>query len=181
MKLIDKIKNKIGRFLLHKGISKNKNGRSLPSFEQLLDIGIVYNANEKNNEEKINLFANYLRGQGKKVFMLGYVDAKILPPSKKFHITSEYFWKEKLTKFNLPDAVKIGRFLETPFDLLMNIYYEDELPLQAISVYSRAKYRIGAKIPNALVYNDTVIDTSTNKDLQNLASQMVHYLKVVSR
>ncbi len=179
MRFIENIKNKLGRYLLNKN-TKLKTHRIQPSFEQVHEIGIVYNANEKNNEEKINLFANYLREQGKKVFMLGYVDAKTLPVSKKFHITSEYFWREKLTGFNLPDKIKIGRFLETPFDLLMNIYFEADLPLQAIGAYTKAKYRIGARIPNALPFNDTLIDTDQNKDLQHLASQMVYYLKAVN-
>lgn len=179
MRFIENIKNRFGRYLLDKN-TRQKSHRIQPSFEQLHEIGIVYNANEKNNEEKINLFANYLREQGKKVFMLGYVNANTLPVSKKFHITSEYFWREKLTPFNLPDKIKIGRFLETPFDLLMNIYFEAELPLQAIGALTKAKYRIGAQIKDAVRFNDTIIDTAQNKDLQHLASQMVYYLKAVN-
>lgn len=181
MKFIEQIKNKIGRYFLHQKIKRNNLKRELPSFESIHEIGIVYYANETNNEEVILQFANYLREQGKKVHTLGFFDAKVLPMNKKLHINSEYFWKEKLNTWNLPDAVKIGRFMDTPFDLLMNISYKDILSLQAISAMSKAKYRMAAQIPFAIHYNESLIDTGSNQDIKNLANQMVHYLKTVNR
>ncbi len=181
MKIIENIKNTIGRYLLHKGIKKTTKKVEVPSFNNIHEIGIVYNATEKSNEDTILRFANYLREEGKKVFTLGYLDARTLPFNKKLHIQSEYFWKERLTPFNLPDPVKIGRFMDTHFDLLMNISFEDILSIQAISALSKAKYRMAAQIPHALSYNETLIDTGSNKDLKNLAMQMEHYLKSVQR
>ncbi len=181
MNWINQIRTRIGRYMLK---SAHKNGRSsnaIPHFDQIHEIGLIYFAGNKTNEENINRIAHYLREQGKKVWMMGYVDAPTLPHTKKFHISSEYFWKEKLTPFNLPDTTKIGNFLSHRFDLIMNLYFENELPLQAISTYAKSAYAMGAQMPEGLSYNDSIIDTGLNHDLQNLATQMIHYLKVINQ
>jgi hypothetical protein len=109
------------------------------------------------------------------------VNAPKLPYQNKFHISSEYYWQETLTFFNLPEKAKIGRFLEFEFDLLMNLFFEKELPLQAIAALSKSRFSMAANLSNALPYNDVLIDTGSNKDIVNLAMQMIHYLKVLHK
>ncbi len=181
MSLIDNIKNYIGRIFLKKSgpIKNNKGG--IPTFDSVHEIGIIYHAGSAENEEQINRIVHFLREQGKKVWTMGYVNAKTLPHTKKFHISAEYFWREKLTWYNLPDTSKIGNFITHRFDLLLNLYFENDLPLQAMSSYTEAAFSMGANLPEALRYNDTIIDTGTDNSLQNLAGQMVHYLKVINQ
>jgi hypothetical protein len=40
---------------------------------------------------------------------------------------------------------------------------------------------MAANLSNALPYNDVLIDTGSNKDIVNLAMQMIHYLKVLHK
>jgi hypothetical protein len=181
MNWIEQIKNKIGRHMLQRISSVRNRKHPIPSFESIQEIGIIYYAGHKDNEEQINRVAHYLREQGKKVWMMGFVDAKTLPHNKKFHISSEYFWKEKLTYFNLPNPSLIGNFVTHKFDLVMNLYFEGDLPLQGLSNLCEAKYAMGANLPGGLYYNDSLIDTGADQTIQNLASQMVHYLKVINQ
>ncbi len=179
MKYIQNIKTFFGKRKLNfqaKNIHKKNN---LISFDKVAEIGIVYDANNKNAEDSIQHFAASLREIGKKVFLMGFVDEKVLPFSKKMHIQSEYFWQEKLDGFNLPDKNKIGRFLSTKFDILMCLYFEDTLPLHAMSVYSKADYKISAMHIGGTMYFDAMIDTKNNKDLDNLSQQIFHYLNVI--
>ena len=177
---IKNIKDAIGNYLL-KGmvIKKVRPSKPMPSFNTINEIGIVYDANSENQEEQVNQIANYLRQEGKKVFTLGYIDAKQLPAKAKFNISASYYWHESLTKFNLPDKQKLSSFLNTEFDLLMNLFFVKELPLQAIAGLSKSKFIMGANIQGALPYNDFLIDTGDKKELSNLGLQMIHYLKVI--
>lgn len=182
MNWIEQLKTKIGRIILQRNLPKAKQQvHAIPHFSDLHEVGIIYNANSKENEEQINQIAHFLREQGKKVWMMGYVDSKTLPTNKKFHISSEYFWKEKLNFFNLPEPSKIGNFITHKFDLILNLYIESELPLQALSTYCQSGYSMGAQLPNGLSYNDSIIDIGSDKNIQNLAAQMVHYLKVINQ
>lgn len=177
MKLIEEIKNYIGRFLLGREISQKKLKRKFIPFGEVQHIGIVYSADDKNVEEVVNNYANQLRSEGKKVFLMGYVDMKELPHNKKFNLQSEFFWKEKLNGFNIPIKGKIGRFLELEFDLLLNLYIEPSLPMQAIAAYSNARYRVGAHVEGGLDYYDAMINTGEKRDLNFLIEQIDFYLK----
>ena len=179
MAFLESLRTHMGRWMLRRQRRRGTVISGLRHFSELNEIGILYRADQKQEEEAVHHFAAKLREEGKKVFLLGYVHSKQLPHTKKIHITSEFFWKEKLNFFNLPDKIKIGRFLDTPFDLLMNIYFDELLPMQAISVYSKAKYRISAQNRHALQYSDAVIDTGSNHDIYYLASQMEYYLRVI--
>jgi hypothetical protein len=181
MSLIENFKNYVGRIFLKKSGPIKSSQRGIPTFDSVTEIGIIYHAGSAANEEQINRVVHYLRDQGKKVWTMGFVNANTLPNNKKFHISSEYFWKEKLTWYNLPDTSKIGNFVTHRFDLLLNLYFEGDLPLLAMSSYTQSAYSMGANLPDALRYNDTIIDTGSEHSIQNLASQMVHYLKVINQ
>lgn len=179
MKIIEDIKNYIGRWQLNREINQKSKKNKRLSLDQAQHIGIVYNAENKENEQAVSQYASDLRAEGKKVFMLGYVDSKQLPHTKKFLLNSEFFWKEKLNGINLPIKGKIGQFLQLEFDLLLNLYQEPLLPMQAIAAYSNAKYRVGAQMDGGLNYYDAIIDTGNKKDLRYLIEQIDFYLRTI--
>ncbi len=179
LQVLDNIKTTIGSIFLRRNMSRSDERHNRLPFDQMQEIGIVYNAGDKTDEAAVQTFANELRDQGKKVFLLGYVHLKHLPHSKKIHITSEFFWKEKLSFFNLPDPARIGRFLDIRFDVLMNLYFDELLPLKGVAALSKARYRVGANVKDAVRLYDCVLDTGSNHDVYNLAKQMEHYLKVM--
>ena len=179
MKLIEDIKNFIGRWQLEREVRATIVKHKLVAFNQVNHVGIVYHADLKEHEQLVAKYAADLRAEGKKVFMLGYVDAKQLPHTKKFLLNSEFFWREKLNGINLPIKGNIGQFLHLEFDLLLNLYHEPILPLQAISAYSKAKYRVGAHIPEGIDYLDAMIDVGPNKDLKYLIEQIDFYLRTI--
>lgn len=178
MKLIENIKNRIGRWQLDREVQGKKPGK-LVAFDEMKDIGILYNADWKDSEAVVQQYASILKADGRKVFMMGYVDQKELPASKKFVLNSEFFWRDKLNGFNLPQKGRIGVFLEQEFDLLLSLYFDPLLPLQAMSAYSKARYKVGSNIDGAIKYGDTMIDVGAKQDLQFLVEQIEFYLKAI--
>jgi hypothetical protein len=181
MDWIDKIKDTLGAWKLSHQVKVEKGIVNIPNFKDIQDIGLIYNATQAKEEEQITRIAHYLRDQGKKVWTMGFVESKTLPYNRKFHISSEYFWKEQLNFFNTPQKEKVGQFMSHKFDLLLNIYFEPLFPLQAMSSLCEAKYKMGAQLPNGLNYNHSVIDTGSDHSIQCLSPQMVHDLKVINQ
>lgn len=177
--MLNQFKIFIGRFILNNKINNKKVQHQFISYDNAQEIGIVYNAENLNDEQKIQQFANELRSDGKKVFLLGYINQKELPYKRVPHISSEFYWREKLTFFYLPIPEKIGRFIDTKFDILLNIYHDDEVALKGISVLSKAQYRLGSQMTLATQFFDMTIDTGNNKDVYYLAKQMEYYLKAI--
>jgi hypothetical protein len=181
MKAIEEFKNKIGRWQLGRELHQHIAKRKLIPFVQVNHIGLVYDADEPNHEQIVFDYANHLRAEGKKVFLLGYVNEKELPAARKFVLNSEFFWKEKLNTWNLPDKGKVGQFLTIEFDLLLNVFQQPVLPLQAISVYSKAKYKVGAlMLDGGLNDYDFMVDIQPRTELKFLIEQMDFYLRAIT-
>ncbi len=179
MQFLENIKTKIGKYLLQGSFSKRKSMSSIPRFDDLKDIAIIYPADNKEDENDANKLALHFREQGKKVMMLGFVNQKQLSHKYKFHINHEYFWRESLDTFLLPKKDKIAGFIQQPFDLLINLYPEFNLQLAAVSSYSKATTRIGAHFAESESYNEILIEGKF-KNLFELGLQMEHYLKIVN-
>lgn len=177
--MFNQIKNFFGKIILANSIKAKKEKHAFISFDKANEIGIIYNAEDMQNEKKVQQFAGDLRSEGKKVYLLGFINQKEMPYKRVPHISSELFLNTNLTFFRLPDPDKIGRFLDMKFDILFNIYNEETLALQGISVLSKAKYQIGAQMNHATKLFDMTIDTGNNKDLYYLAKQMEYYLKAI--
>lgn len=181
MKIIEDIKNYIGRWQLEREVRSKRLKRKRIPFSQVNHIGILYNADNAENERIVSKYASKLKEEGIKVFMLGYVNEKHLPHSKKFLLNAEYFWREKLNGINLPIKGQIGQFLQIEFDLLLNLYVEPILPIQAVAAYSQAKYRVGAHIAGGLDYYDFMVDVGEKKELKVLIEQIDFYLRTIEK
>ena len=177
--MFEQLKNYFGGLILKQQLKAKQTKHAFMPFDKAQEIGIVYNAENMADEQKVQQFANDLRGEGKKVYLLVFINQKELPVKRKPHISSELYWREYLTFFNLPKPDKIGRFIDTQFDLLFNVYHEEMLALQGISSLSKAKYQLGAQMTFATDLFDITIDTGANKDLYYLAKQMEHYIKSI--
>lgn len=174
-----RLRNKIGTYLLHQYTRTHPLKRVYTSLEAAKEIGIIYDGMMLETENTVHKYANELRSQGKKVFLMGFVNLTKLPGNKKFSMQSEYCWKEKLTPFNLPDKHKVGRFLDIEFDLLLNLYVTPLLPMQALSAYAKAHYRVGPVMTHGTDFMDAMIDTGTNKDIRFLIEQIDFYLRTI--
>ncbi len=115
---------------------------------------------------------------GKKVSVLGYLDFKHIDG----HPGHPYFCRKDLNWYGKPlNNYQIRDFIESPFDLLMNIFDEIVPPLEYIACHSPAKCRIGKYFANKEFCNDIMVDIGTNpKGIEKLSGQILHYAKMIN-
>jgi hypothetical protein len=181
MQWIVNFKNAVGRWILNRQIQvASKVKRTYTPLSSAMNIGILYDSTYIDKDAIIHQYVQQLRSEGKKVYMLGFVDMDILPGNKKYTLQSEFCWREKLNFFNLPDKHVFKTFLHTEFDLLINLYETNHLPLLALSAYSHANYRVGPKISGGLNYFDAMIDVGDTPNLNTIIKQMDFYLHAIT-
>ena len=180
MQWIENIRNTLGTWMLHRDVAATKVKRTYSSLEAAREIGILYDSTYIDKDALLHQYVQKLRAEGKKVFMMGYVDMKTLPGNKKFSLQSDFCWHEKLTYFYLPDKQKFSTFLKTKFDVLITLAENPVLPLKALSAYSHAHYRIGPMIPGGLYYSDAMMDIKRSPDLATLIHEIDFYFKAIT-
>jgi hypothetical protein len=179
MKWIEDIKQRLGRITLNNQLKGLRLHRKTSHFSEASYIGILYDASDDEHAKLVQDYGAQLKSQGKKVFLLGFVNEKELPFKYKFLAYTEYFWLKNLNWNYLPTTESVGRFMNEEFDFLLNLYTTRPLWLEAISGLSHAGLRVGKYHPDSKLYFDLMIDTGSNNDLKNYIQQVDRYIKSV--
>lgn len=161
--MLSTFQQNIGKKLLarHKQASKSE---SLKPLSDVHHIGIVYKVNEQNKE--LNNVVHYFESVGKQVVTIGFVDHKELGEYSS-NSKEVYISKKELTFWKLPKRDVVNAFISKEFDYLINLDVNDELILQSISGYSRAKVRVGKHSEEFSFCHDFMVggDVKTTKEL----------------
>lgn len=150
--------------------------RKSKSFDELKTIGILFVGGDHENQRFIEQYAESLRKKGKQVRLLAYFDDKV-----DYNTLGFQFFNKNHLKWNfVPKSETVNHFLETPFDLLIDLQPGGVLPLEYIASLCRASFRIGRNTEHLNCY-DLMIDTHHNKDLAYFIGQVNFFLKILNR
>lgn len=137
------------------------------------NIGILFHAENIKNNDIIIEFSKYLKSLQKEVQLLGYL------PKREFgfQYPFPFISNKDITWYGKPKGGTSGFFMNTPFDLIVNLSTEECLPLEYISAVSHATFRVGfdKEIENANY--DLILIPKENKDISNLIQNLEKYLR----
>jgi hypothetical protein len=135
-------------------------------------IGILFNASDLDNREKVLRFAKNLRQNGKNPTLLGYFDHPVKPEDFGFTLFTreDFSWNLK------PKSDTLSQFVNTPFDLLIHADTQNDLYDLAILASSHAALRAGPFTGKTACY-EIMIDPSGNTDLNHFLQQLEFLLQ----
>ena len=179
MSTIKKIQQKIGRFTLKKELKRLKRNVKAYSIEKAFNIGVIYNATNRNDADMVKKFIHYLREERKDVLSIGYINSKDYSDIVKPHLNYVFFDNRNLSKRLIPRGIDVKNFMEKPYSILIDLTIEDCFPIEYITSLSQAKFKVGAKGCYRDAVCDLVIDVDNNKNMEYLIIQLKHYLKMI--
>lgn len=163
------------KYFLKKQLQHQVVERKTVKFDDAKEIGILFNATDVEQNSFVTDFAEQLKQLGKKVVMLAYFDS----PKPALHFNFLYFNKKNLNWHLQPDTHDVKAFIERKFDILINVFSGDVLPLEYVASLSNASFRVGLYQQNKIHLNEMMVDMKEKKDLPNLLEQIKKYLKLV--
>lgn len=179
MNFLKKIQESIGFILLGRKIKKTLRERTVHNFKTAKLIGVVFNATEQKNYEKIRKFLSYLSDKKIRVIALGFIDNKNALNFYSYQTGVNFFSHKNLNWFRQPKCEAVNNFIELNFDILIDFTLYKWFPVQYITGLSKAKFKVGSLIENNSNY-DMMIDISKNESLDYLIQQVTHYLSVIN-
>ncbi|MEM9918005.1 MAG: hypothetical protein AAF990_07915 [Bacteroidota bacterium] len=144
--------------LLRQKLNATSFKRGSLDFQSVKSVGLVYNAADPTHSETIRQFVHLLKKQDKEVKVLAYF------PDKETHENCPYkhFSNKALDWVMRPTGFEVEQFIETPFDVLINLCLKDCIPLEYISALSKAGFRVGP-VSEKLYCYDLMIDASDER------------------
>jgi hypothetical protein len=138
-------------------------------------VGIAFEASEPGNYVAVNQLAGRLREKGKRVELLGYYRHRHIDGNPVF----PYFNRKELNWYWKPTSPAADHFMNANFDILINAYTDECLPLEYVSACSRSKLRIGLYSENKLHCGDVLIKPHDQPTIDQLIQDIDHYLKMI--
>ena len=143
------------------------------SLEKAKTIGILFDATDSENNDKVVAFAQDLKKQNKEIQLLGYVNKR--DPYQKYPFP--FLSMKETTWYGKPGGGTAGYFMRSSFDLLINFCTATCLPLDYISAISPSKFRVGFNATADISDYDLILISKENKNISNLISNLVNYLR----
>ena len=142
-------------------------------------IGVIFEATNNETFEIVKKFITQLKEYTKNVHAIGYVDEKITPNYSYIKTDIDLFNKKELKSFYQPQSPYIKTFIEDEKDLLIDINFNQKIPLRFITASSKAKCKIGIHVPENEPMHDILIATTPQQGLDFYLQQVVKYLATV--
>ncbi len=143
MKFAEKFKTNYGLRVLNKKLRNVQRMVKVCNIRDARQVGIIYNATEFVSFEIIKDFAKELSQQKINLSILGYVDSKKLIDHYLYRKGFDFFSRNDLNWFYKPTSEVVDKFIQQPFDILIDLSLEYYYPVKYIVALSAAGFKVG--------------------------------------
>ena len=140
---LDDIKQKTAKYLLDRASAVDREVVAV-NIQDAKSIGIIYRADHDETNELVRRYVKFLKDYKLKVKALGYFDKKELPPDVNPKLEFDFITKKDLNLRLEPKSVVARNFVEEAFDILIDTSVSEDVIMQYLTHYSKAKFKVGA-------------------------------------
>ena len=150
--------------------------RGIPtSMQNAKKVGVLFVVNSEKDLDVIRTILKRINSENVQTFALGYI------PTKKpgdFYLSQKafnFFSDKDLDFFLRPNSTEAIEFMQTPFDMLIDMGTVDFYPMQYLLYKSKAKFKIGwfgDKQPF-----DLMLSIDSKKGIEYYFEQVMFYLQ----
>lgn len=182
MNFIESIKLFFGNYFFKKEFENLKRDVIVNNIENATSVGLIFNADSEENYRIISRFALHLKKEGvKEIKMLGFFNEKNLPAYLSPKLGQDFILRKDLNWHLKPISTQAMNFIYEPFDILIDLTMEEIFPLKYILGMSRAHFKAGRGDDKKNLYLDLILNTEKEKGTEELAKQILHYLKQINK
>jgi hypothetical protein len=182
MDFIDNIKRYFGeRYLRSKG--ETIRNKSVSNFSDARNIGIIYSEKGEGFFILVKQYVKYLKAEHgiRDVMAMAYIDDKKHVPHYQVHrLKFDYFTKAEIDWRCEPNCDQVKNFINTEFDILIDLDKNPSLPLRFLLAASKARFKVGHYDAALENFYDMMLKTPENTTFDNYISQVNHYLNLIN-
>ena len=181
MEIFREIRLKIGNSILHKKTGKVKRKVFYSSINRIKNIGIIWDASRPEEFVDLSEFHQKMNERNIKVTILGYYPGKELPDKYTAQRFLSCIRSKEINFFYIPNSSDAEKFINTMFDILIDINFEKVFPIYYISSLSKASFKVGLfeQETNSNAF-DLMIELKKPFSVKDYLSHVVHYLEMIN-
>jgi len=183
MELFKSLRLKAGFNVLKKRAIRVKRNRGFVNLNTAGTLGIVWDITREDDLIPISDLILQMNERGIRVEVIGIFQGKLLPDKLTALRYITCLKREDLSYFYLPKTPESDKFINTPFDLLIEITSRNSLPVRFITTLTPARCKISSSRGESADrdYADITISTIKVIDTREYLKQVVAYLEIINR
>ena len=181
MELFKNIRMKIGDTILKNKVARNRRKAHYSNINHVKNIGIVWDASMIDDFAFLSRFYQKMHEGKTEVRIFGYFPGKILPSQLTAIRYLSILKREELNLFYQPVSTETKKFVDKPFDVLIDLNFKKLLPLQYISSLSNAGLKVG--IFESETRNppfDLMIELKGPVNVEEYLNHVLFYLEMIN-
>jgi len=179
--IITNIREQIGRVILKRESARVVREKKIINLGEASSIGLIYYLPDEPTYRKISAYVKQLQDTGKTVKAIGYVESKRLTGQFLPKLSYDFLYPSGLRWDYKPVSTAAKDFIESEYDILMDLSTKDLLPLLFITGMSKAKFKAGMQSKARSGYLDLMIKMGEEDGLDELIKQINHYLSMINK
>lgn len=163
-------KNKLRRF---NSTNLDKVGKG--HFQNIRNVGILFNADDKADQSLVKNFCSSLKKSNIEADVLGFFNSK----EEREPLSFNYFDLNGVGFSLTPTSDTALQFMQRPFDVLINLDYRNHPPLIYVAASSNALFKVGPATGNSDHY-DLMIDLGDKYTTASLLKNIRKTIKLIN-
>lgn len=151
------------------------------NFANVRNIGIVWDASKPEEFTILAKFYQKMHERNIDVTIIGYYPGKELPDQYTAIRYLTCMKKREINFFYIPVSAEAEKFINTRFNLLIDINFDKLFPLTCISALSKADFKVGLLDPkdNSDTF-DLMMELKKPVKVDEYLTQVIHYLEMIN-
>ena len=178
MEFFSGFKQKLGSRVLRKKLRTYERVRESHNLTTAKTAGILFTPTDQVSFEQIKHFLAYLNTFKLQIYVLGYIDSKVIPETFLFWKGINFFSRKDLNWKKVPNSKVVSDFIEKPFDMLFDLSITDYFAVSYISRLSKSKFKVG-RFTNEHDSYDLMFELENNK-LENYLDYIKQYVNRIN-
>lgn len=151
------------------------------NFTDVRNIGIVWDASKPEEFANLSRFYQNMHERGIDVTIIGYYPGKELPAQYTAIRYLTCIRKREVSLFYIPVSPEADKFINTRFNILIDINFQKLFPLTCISVLSGAGFKVGLlDKENHSDTFDLMMELKKPVKVEEYLTQVIHYLEMIN-
>jgi hypothetical protein len=180
MELFVNTRLKIGNSILSKKIAKIRRKVFYSNISNIRTIGIVWDASKIQDFSSLSKFYQKMHERNIDVKILGYYSGKELPDQYTAIRYLSCIRRNEINFFYLPFSTESDVFINTIFDVLIDINFDRVFPLHFITSLSSSHFKVGLfNSEKETSTFDLMMELKKPVQVENYLIQVIHYLEMI--
>lgn len=180
MELFKRLRQFTGGKILASRAGRLSRRKRFNSLHNAHKIAIVWSAENDGDLKIINSFYQEMQKRGIQTDILCYYPGHILPDNLTALRHINCFRRTDLNYLYIPVSPGIIEFINTPYEILIDINFGKHFPLRWISSLSMAELKIGSDNNGTDSYMDITIKLNDRNETDYFLEQVKFYLEMIN-